>query len=150
MQPIDLRTNPDFFALLTQSYERLIGKPLAPSESGPTWLYEVAPFAVVAHNTDADPRFIYANKTAQTCFEYSWDEFTTLRSRFSAEAPNRAERQRLLEAVSRDGFVTGYRGLRIAKSGRRFWIEAGVIWQLIGADGAWHGQAALFPSWRDV
>lgn len=99
------------------------------------WLYHEAPFAVLAHNTEADPRFIYANETAQSCFEYSWPEFTALRSRFSAEAPDRAERQRLLEAVARNGFVADYRGLRIAKSGRRFWIEAGAVWQLIDANG---------------
>ncbi len=47
---------------------------------------------MLAHNTDPDPRFIYANKTAQACFEYAGDEFITLPSRLSAEAPNRAER----------------------------------------------------------
>jgi PAS domain-containing protein len=146
----DISTSPDFFRLLNSSYERLVGSPLAPAGSGPAWLYEHAPFAVVAHNTDPDPRFIYANKTAQACFEYSWDEFTALHSRLSAEAPDRAERQRLLDAVTRDGFVTGYRGLRIAKSGRRFWIEDGTVWQLFDAHGTRHGQAAMFSSWRDV
>jgi hypothetical protein len=50
-------------------------------------LYEDAPYAVLAHNTDPDPRFIYANKTAQRCFEYSWSELTSMPSRLSAEAP---------------------------------------------------------------
>jgi MEKHLA domain len=146
----DLAASPEFFRLLDHSYERFVGSPLAPSGSGPAWLYHHAPFAVVAHNTEPDPRFIYANRTAQTCFEYGWDEFTSLRSRFSAEVPDRTERQRVLDAVTRDGFVTGYRGLRIAKSGRRFWIEDGTVWQLIDADGVWRGQAAMFPSWKDV
>jgi len=136
--------------LLSSSYERFIGSPLAPAARDASWLYYDAPFAVVAHNTDADPRFIYANETAQKCFEYSWEEFTSLRSRFSAEAPNRAERQALLDAVTRNGFAKGYRGLRIAKSGRRFWIEQGTVWQLVDAAGQWRGQAAMFPSWRDA
>jgi PAS domain-containing protein len=140
--------DPDFFLLLTGSYARLVGQRLVTADQGAAWLYDDAPFAVVAHNTEADPRFIYANRTAQACFEYSWDEFTALRSRFSAEMPDRAERQRLLESVTRNGFVAGYRGLRIAKSGRRFWIEGGVVWQLTGEDGVWRGQAAMFPSWR--
>jgi PAS domain-containing protein len=105
---------------------------------------------VVAHNTDADPRFIYANQAAQSCFEYPWDEFTQLRSRFSAEAPDRFERQRLLESVAEKGFVTGYRGLRIARSGRRFWIQVGVVWQLMNEIGISFGQAAVFRSWRDA
>ena len=47
-------------------------------------LYE-APFALVSHNTDSDPRFNYANRTALTLFEMNWNEFTTLPSRMSAE-----------------------------------------------------------------
>ena len=39
---------------------------------------------------------------------------------------------------------TGYRGLRIAKSGRRFRIEDGVVSQLINDNGVWRGQAATF------
>ncbi|MDB5409787.1 MAG: hypothetical protein JWL84_4699 [Rhodospirillales bacterium] len=146
----DLSVDPDFFALLTGSYARIVGAPLAGTGRGPVWLYNEAPFAVVAHNTDSDPRFVYANKTAQACFEYSWDEFIALPSRLSAEAANREERQRLLEAVARNGFMSGYRGLRIAKSGRRFTIEDGLVWQLVDADGAWCGQAATFPSWREI
>jgi len=135
----------DLFELLTASYLRLLGTPLVPSGRDAAWLYHEAPFAVLAHNTDPDPRFIYANKAAQKCFEYSWDELIGLPSRLSAEAPQRAQRQSLLEAVARDGYLRGYRGERIAKSGRRFWIEAGVIWQLRDGDGISRGQAASFP-----
>ena len=49
-----------------------------------------------------------------------------------------------------DGFMSGYRGVRIAKSGRRFIIEDGVVWELIDAHGTRHGQAATFSSWRDI
>jgi hypothetical protein len=93
---------------------------------------------------------VYANTQAQACFEYPWDEFITLPSRLSAEAPNRDERAQILDAVARDGFVRGYRGVRISKSGRRFWIEDGIVWQLIDAHGISRGQAATFQSWTDV
>ncbi len=109
-----------------------------------------AKFVVLAHSPEDDPKFIYANKAAQKCFEYSWEEFLSLRSRLSAEAPDRAERQALLQQVTRNGFMTGYRGVRVAKSGRRFIIEDGVVWELIDRDGMRHGQAATFLSWRDV
>jgi hypothetical protein len=122
---------------------------LAPGQDA-AWLYSDAPFAVLAHNTDADPAFTYANRTAQSCFEYKWDEFVTIPSRLSAEAPNRDERQRLLDAVARNGFIDNYRGLRIAKSGRRFWIEGGIVWELRSENGERRGQAALFTSWTDV
>lgn len=114
------------------------------------WLYGQAPYALLAHDGGADPRFTYANRTAQACFAYTWDEIVGLPSRFSAEAPERAARQRLLDAVARDGFATGYRGVRIAKSGRRFWIEDGVVWQLRRPDGSVAGQAATFSAWRDA
>lgn len=147
---VNLSVDPSFFKLLTESFHRIVGTPLVSDGLGPDWLYNDAPFVVVAHNTDADPRFVYANKAAQTCFEYPFEEFTTLPSRLSAELPNRAERQTLLEAVTRNGFISDYRGLRIAKSGRRFWIEDGIVWQLIDAEGYRRGQAATFTRWKDA
>ena len=147
---IDLSTDPGFFALLTDSYARLVGALLVPQGKDPGWLYREAPFAVLAHGTDPDPKFIYANKCAQACFEYSWGEFLALPSRLSAEPIDRAERQRLLDQVARNGFLCGYRGIRVAKSGRRFLIEDGVVWELIDRDGVRRGQAATFRSWRTV
>src|SRR6478752_5953136 len=97
--------DPTFFALLAGSYSRLCGAHLVPFrqdiQEAARWLYEEAPYCVLAHNTDPDPTFIYGNKTAQKCFEYSWEELTTLRSRLSAEENERAERQRLLDLVKR-------------------------------------------------
>lgn len=147
---VDLSTDPGFFALLTESYARLLGAILVPPGTDADWLYREAPFVVVAHGTDQDPKFIYANKAAQKCFEYSWEEFISLPSRLSAEAPDRAQRQALLHEVARNGFLSGYQGLRVAKSGRRFIIEDGVVWELLDRKGQRHGQAATFLSWRDV
>jgi PAS domain S-box-containing protein len=145
----DLSRDPDFFAVLTGSYARRLGEALVPAGADAAWLYEAAPFAVLAHDGGADPRFTYANRTALACFGYSRDELVGLPSRLSAEAPERAERQRLLDAVARDGFTRGYRGLRIARDGRRFWIERAVVWQL-DRDGMPVGQAATFSAWRDA
>jgi hypothetical protein len=145
-----LATDPAFYRLLAGSHARLVGRPLMADEAGgddaakARWLYERAPFCVLAHNTDADPVFVYANRAAQECFEYGWEEMTRLPSRLSAQAPDRAERQRLLDEVERAGFIGDYRGLRIAKSGRRFWIENATVWQLIDEDGVPRGQAAMF------
>ena len=90
----DFRTDSEFFALLMGSYARLVGKLLVPEGKDAAWLYAQAPIAVVAHNTDPDPKFIYANRCAQTCFEYSWDELIGLPSRLSAEAPERRSGRR--------------------------------------------------------
>lgn len=141
----------ELFPLLDATYARFMGRPLAPSNtSGAEWLYHDAPFAVLAHDTSADPRFVYANETAQRCFEYSWNELIGMHSRLSAETPAQAERQRLLDVVARDGFVTDYRGVRIAKSGRRFWILDGTVWQLHDEHGVYRGQAAMFTKWQDL
>jgi PAS domain-containing protein len=140
--------DPRFFDLLAGSYARLLNRPLGAVSAA--WLYRDAPFVVLAHDTSPDPRFIYANKAAQACFGYDWDEFTTLPSRLSAEPMLREERQTVLEAVARDGFITGYSGIRIAKSGRRFRISGTVIWQLIDRGGVRRGQAAMFGDWSDL
>jgi len=144
----------DVSMIVLESYGRIVGRPLVPAGLGDAgaarWMYEDAPFCVLAHDAQPDPVFFYANKAAQRCFEYSWAEFTSLPSRLSAEAPNRAERQGLLDKVSRDGFASGYHGLRTSRSGRRFRIEDGTVWQLIDRNGVFHGQGAAFPRWIDV
>lgn len=147
---MDLSTDPAFFALLTESYARLLRKPLVPAGADAHWLYAEAPFVVLAHSTEDDPTFIYANQAAQACFGYSLEEFLALPSRLSAEAPEQAARQALLEKISRDGFMTGYSGVRVAKSGKRFIIEDGIVWELVDRAGTRHGQAATFLSWRDL
>ncbi len=140
----DLTTDPDFFALLTGSHERLVGRPLLPDGADAAWAYAQAPFALLAHDTAPDPCFVYANRTAQESFGYLREELIGMPSRLSAEAPDRAERDRLLAAVARNGCVAGYSGIRIAKSGRRIPIVDVVVWQLIDADGVAHGQAATY------
>jgi PAS domain S-box-containing protein len=143
-----MRTKADWAGEILTSHERLLGVTLAPANLGPAaaarWLDEEADFCVLAHDASADPRFVYANAATLHCFGYSAEEFIGLPSRLSAEAPNREERDALLRRVSRDGFATGYRGLRIAKDGTRFWIEDVTVWNLVGADGIRMGQAATY------
>ncbi len=151
---MEMHEDPAFFMLLTQSYGRLLGRSLVPEGlsplAGAQWLYEDAPFGVLAHTAAADPIFMYGNKAVQKRFDYSWQELTRLPSRLSAEAPDRAERQQFLDRVKRDGYASGYRGIRIAKTGQRFLIEDATLWQLYGEDGAFHGQAVMIPRWTDI
>ncbi|WP_433558471.1 MEKHLA domain-containing protein [Pseudonocardia xinjiangensis] len=142
--------DPDFFRLLVDSHQRFVGAPLVDPAATARWLYEDAPFGLLAHDADADPRFVYANRTAQRCFEYGWDEFTGLRSRLSAEPDRQEDRNRLLAEVREHQFSTGYRGLRIARSGRRFWIEDVTMWNLVSVGGVRIGQAAVFYRYSDA
>lgn len=147
---MDLRTDLSFTNLLAESHLRLTGNSLIPDglvgEAAAKWLYQDAPFALLAHNTAPDPVFVYGNIRAQQLFEYEWDELIRLPSRLSAQAPEREQRQRFLEEVQHQGFVANYGGIRISKSGKRFAVEGAVVWQLIGAEGNFHGQAAILPT----
>lgn len=154
MSSLPLYQNLDFYRLLTESYARLLGKPLVPAAmsaaEGAAWLYAEAPFAILAHNTAPDPVFIYGNRAAQKRFDYDWDEITRLPSRLSAEAPNREERQRFLERVQALGYEAGYKGVRITRTGKRFMIEEATLWQLLDADGNLHGQAVIIPRTSEI
>jgi hypothetical protein len=112
-------------------------------------LYD-APMVVLAHDTAADPVFFYGNLTAQRLFEMNWEELVQLPSRFSAEQVAREERQRLLDLVTRQGYIDNYAGVRIAKSGKRFQIEHATVWNLLGPEGQVVGQAAAFDHWVPV
>ena len=107
-----------------------------------------APFVVLAHGTEPDPLFNYANLAAQRLFELSWDEFIGLPSRLSAEAPVRGERERLLARVTTHGFIDDYSGIRISKSGNRFRILSAMVWNVSDATGTRLGQAAAFADWE--
>jgi hypothetical protein len=151
---MELYEDPAFFRLLAESYASLLGRSLAPKgmseQAAAKWLYEDASFGVLAHTPAADPVFMYGNKAVQKRFEYSWQELTRLPSRLSAEAPNRAERQRFLDRVRRDGYASGYRGVRVTKTGKRFLIEDATLWQLIDEQGASCGQAVIIPKSTDI
>jgi hypothetical protein len=126
---------------------------LAGSETGapPTVFAEKffhAPFVLVSHGTEADPVLNYGNAAALALWEMSWAELTTTPSRLTAEAPNREERARLLAAVTANGFIDDYSGIRISKNGRRFRIAQATVWNLISADGKPGGQAAMFSRWE--
>lgn len=142
-----------FAELLAASYATLVGEPLLPATmtgaEAAAWLYQ-APFGLLAHDTAPDPVFVYANRTAQKHFEYSWDEFVGLPSRFSAGEEDREARRVFLKAVRQQGYTHQYRGLRVAKSGRQFWIDNVTLWNLVGPEATLVGQAALIRHWADA
>ncbi|MFM7102624.1 MAG: MEKHLA domain-containing protein [Verrucomicrobiota bacterium] len=106
-----------------------------------------APWVLVAHGTEADPVLDYGNRTALDLWELSWEALTRMPSRYTAEAPNREERARLLETVGRQGYLADYSGVRISSSGRRFRIARALVWNVLDAAGRPAGQAAWFDSW---
>ena len=143
----------DHVSLLGASFSRLLDRELLPGFSG----FSTVEFAqgifesaavVVSHGTQDDPIFNYANQAALSLFEMDWEEFTRLPSRKSAEPLNRQERARLLEAVSSQGFIDDYSGVRISSTGRRFRIPRAIVWNVVDGKGDLIGQAATFSDWE--
>ena len=140
-------------ALLLGSLKAVTGRDLIDPQAEPLetaqQLYE-APFFVASHGTSGDPILTYGNRLAQELFEMSWEEFTSTPSRFTAEAPNREERAKLLAEVTANGFIDNYSGVRISSTGNRFRIKKATVWNLIHPDGSHAGQAATFSNWEKV
>jgi hypothetical protein len=105
-----------------------------------------APRAIVAHGTETDPVFFYGNRLALQLFEMSFGEFTKLPSRLSAEPLARETREKLMAQVARQGYVDGYSGMRLGKSGRNFMISNATVWNVTDEAGLLRGQAAVFDA----
>ena len=161
MRQSDLKMNPvwqtDFVIahthLLARSFRKWIGRDLLPGLFNPAGLARYvfeAPFVLVSHGTEADPVLNYGNAAALALWEMSWEELTRTPSRRTAEAPNREERAKLLEAVTRCGFIDDYSGVRISKSGRRFRISRATVWNLLTEKNEPCGQAAMFDKWEFI
>jgi len=110
----------------------------------------MALYALLSHDTAEDPIFNYGNKTALRLWETTWDHFTTMPSRLTAEPQNRKERARLLEGVQKQGFVDDYSGIRITTSGQRFSVERATVWNVIDNNGRYCGQAAVLFDWTFI
>ena len=109
-----------------------------------------APFVVLSHDTAADPILNYGTLAALNLFAMPWAAFTAMPSRLTAEAPLRAERERLLAVVTALGYIDDYAGVRIAKNGTRFRIEQATVWNLIDDTQQRYGQAATFRHWQII
>lgn len=136
---------------MARSLKRWTGRDLLPGKFEPRDLAQKlfeAPFVLVSHGTEADPILSYGNRTALSLWEMTWEELTRTPSRLTAEAPNRAERARLLQQVTEHGFIDNYSGVRISKTGRRFRIHQATVWNLLTSDDQPCGQAAMFDRWE--
>ncbi len=145
----------EHISIVLSSYQRLVGRKIplngefeSCSEGAVAKALFNAPFALLSHDTARKPVFNYANRTAMRLFNMKWEEITALESHYSAEETTREQRSLLLNEVKARGYIEDYSGTRIAKGGRRFYIEQATVWNLIDADGRYYGQAAMFDRWR--
>ncbi len=109
-----------------------------------------APFALLSHGCEPDPILNYGNQTALMLWDMTWQDFTTMPSRLTAESELREERSHLLTQAKQQGYLTDYEGIRISSTGRRFLIRKATIWRVFNEDGQVNGQAATFKDWEPL
>ncbi|MEJ5056055.1 MEKHLA domain-containing protein [Sphingobacterium sp. MYb382] len=108
------------------------------------WIKHQAPYALLAHDKDAEPKFIFANDTALHTFGYNEVEFIGMPSKNSASQEHRVARSLKLAGAASEKIIFGYQGVRVSKSGVSFPIYGGIIWNIQYHDGRPLGQAAIF------
>lgn len=134
--------------LIISSYKHFFKKDF-PFAKDPLDIY-MGNFVLLSHNTLSDPIFNFANLKAQELFEMDWHEFILLPSKYSAEPMEQNERAIFLQQTAKNGYVVNYNGIRISKTGKRFWIKDAIIWNLIDENQIYKGQAALFSKWSFI
>ena len=107
-----------------------------------------APLIAVSHGTETDPILNYGNAAALALWELSPLELIATPSRLTAEAELREAREHVLEETARKGFVSGYTGVRVSRTGRRFRIQDVTVWNVTDADARLLGQTATFAHWE--
>ena len=141
-------------ARILRSHRAGFGRPLlngTDPEHQPQELF-ACPTVVLAHDGndpggDPGPRLIYANAAALRLWDCPWRELVGLPSRLTAEPQERGDRARMLVRALAQHATSGYCGVRISRSGRRFQIRNARLWTLWTRDGQPCGQAAAFNDW---
>lgn len=118
-----------------------------PLESWAQDLFE-APFVVVSHGMQADPIFNYGNRQALILWELDWQSFIQMHSRQSAAPIEREAREKFLAEAKQAGYIKNYRGIRTSSTGRQFWIENVILWNVLDKQQQPCGQAAMFAQWQ--
>jgi hypothetical protein len=106
-----------------------------------------ADLVVLAHDEDADPRLIYANRAALRLWRRNWATMVGMPSRLTAEPSQQAARAEALARARTRRALQGYGGSRIDSRGSRFRIENARLWRLVDEAGNLRGQAAAFGRW---
>ncbi|PUA35872.1 MEKHLA domain-containing protein [Paenibacillus elgii] len=136
---------------LIRSYRRLTGNELLPGPESSGSLAEklfLSPIVVLSHGTEDDPVLNYGNQAALNLWEMDWETFTRTPSRYTAEEMERMQREHLLKMVQEQGYADDYTGIRISRSGRRFYIKKATVWNITDKDGRYAGQAACFSEFE--
>ena len=141
----------DYSIRIAASFRHWTGHDLFVSDSAEGLAYDLyyAPFVVLSHGAQAEPLFCYANRTAQKLFNMPWEKFIGLPSRLSALMDAQEERERMLKLAERQGYIAGYRGVRVTADGQKFRIKDAILWNVMDESLQNKiGQAATFSEWE--
>jgi hypothetical protein len=141
--------------LLVYSFHYWTGNSLIPTSSdrSPDEIANLlfnADFVVVSHGNQADPILNYGNQKALDLWKMDWQTFTATPSRCTAEPMEQDAREQLLAQAKAQGYISNYRGIRIASNGDRFYINQAIIWNVVDIEGKLWGQAATFCDWAAI
>jgi hypothetical protein len=153
MHPWQTKVIQDHCQRLVYSYHHWTGTHLIAPDASPTEVAEhlfQAPFALLSHGTEPDPILNYGNQTALKLWDMTWEDFTQMPSRLTAEEREQGDRTALLSQVLTSGYIENIEGVRIAKTGRKFWVGHLLLWEVVDAEEQRWGQAATFPVWKWV
>jgi len=146
--------DPRFIAratLILDSHRRLLGRELC-ARSGDAAedarrLFHL-PLAVLAHDTSPQPLLDWANLAAARAFDATPESLLGRPSADTAPADAIDERRALFDVLARQGFVTGYSGVRVSLTGRRFVIDDVTVLEVTDAAGQPAGHAAVIGATR--
>lgn len=106
------------------------------------------PLAVLAHDTSPAPLLDWVNLAAARAFDATPETLLGRPSAATAPAEAIADRQHLFTLLAEHGFVTGYSGVRISLTGRRFIIDDVTVLTLADTSGRQAGHAAVIGKTR--
>ncbi len=141
----------DIAEIAIASYEHFIGESVVDYKnkfSSPSEALFHLNRPLLVHDTQSDPIFCYGNLLALEIFEYNWEELIKLPSRLSAEVTQQEDRLKMMNEIKRTGYAKGYSGTRITKTGKRIKIGDTTIWNLLGPNSQFSGQAALIKKFE--
>ena len=109
-----------------------------------------ADFILVSHGSEVDPIFNYGNQKALNLWQMDWQTLISTPSRYTVEPMEHEDREQLLAQAKSQGYVSNYRGIRIASNGDRFYINNVILWNVVDKQGKLWGQAATFHDWEAI
>lgn len=137
---------------LVRSYRALTGKDLVAGgnsdDEAARRLFLLHDRVVVSHGTQKDlpdgPVLNYGNIAALRRWGASWEQLTSMPSKFTAGPMERSVREAFMKQVTENGIVNNYSGIRVALDGTQFAIKDATVWN-VEIDGLYLGQAATYP-----